>query len=50
MNTRLVAALRGAAAALAAALVLGCGSKPAEIRLTPAKTTFYGGGHTRVAL
>jgi uncharacterized protein YjdB len=47
MNTRHVAALRGAAAALAAALVLGCGSKPAEIRLTPAKTTFYGAGHSQ---
>ena len=47
MNARQFAALRGAAAALGAALVLGCGSKPAEIRVAPAKLTFYGAGHTQ---
>ena len=47
MKSRHVVALRGAAAALVAALALGCGSKPAEIRLTPAKLTFYGAGHTQ---
>jgi uncharacterized protein YjdB len=47
MNTRLVVALRGATAALGAVLVLGCGSKPAEIRVTPAKLTFYGSGRTQ---
>jgi uncharacterized protein YjdB len=46
MNARLVAALRGAAA-LGAALALGCGSKPAEVRVTPAKLTFYGPGHSQ---
>lgn len=45
MTVRPVAALRGVAAALAATLLAGCGSKPAEIRLTPAKFTFYGSGH-----
>lgn len=47
MNAIDAPALRGAAVALGAALALGCGSKPAEIRLTPAKLTFYGPGHTQ---
>lgn len=47
MNVRSVAAPRCVAAALGAALALGCGSKPAEIRVTPAKLTFYGPGHTQ---
>ncbi len=47
MNPRHDAALRAAGAALGAALALGCGSKPAEIRVTPAKVTIYGPGHTQ---
>jgi uncharacterized protein YjdB len=47
MNARHVVALRGAAVVLGAALVLGCRAKPAEIRVTPAKVTFYGPGHTQ---
>jgi uncharacterized protein YjdB len=47
MNARHVVTRRGAAAALGAALALGCGSKPAEIRVTPAKHTFYGPGRTQ---
>jgi uncharacterized protein YjdB len=47
MNTHNGAALRVAAAAFGAAFALGCGSKPAEIRMTPAKLTFYGTGHTQ---
>lgn len=37
----------GGLAALGMALASGCGSKPAEIRITPAKLTFYGPGHTQ---
>jgi large repetitive protein len=44
MSVRRFAA-HGLAAALGAAFALGCGSKPAEIRVTPAKITFYGSGH-----
>jgi uncharacterized protein YjdB len=47
MNSRQVAAWRVVAAALSAMLALGCGAKPAEIRITPAKLTFYGPGHTQ---
>jgi uncharacterized protein YjdB len=47
MNAKHAVALRRAAGALGAALLLGCGSKPAEVRLTPAKLTFYGAGHTQ---
>lgn len=47
MNARHVVALRGAAAALGVVFALGCRSKPAEIRVTPAKLTFYGPGHTQ---
>jgi uncharacterized protein YjdB len=45
MNTRRVLASRGFAAALGVAFALGCRSKPSEIRVTPAKLTFYGPGH-----
>lgn len=38
---------RSLAAALLATLALGCRSKPAEVRLTPAKLTFYGPGRTQ---
>jgi len=47
MNARQVVALRSAAVALGAALALGCKAKPAEIRVTPAKVTFYGPGRTQ---
>ncbi len=47
MNARHAVAARIVAAALGALLVPGCGSKPAEIRITPAKLTFYGPGHTQ---
>jgi uncharacterized protein YjdB len=47
MNARNVVAWRAAGAALGIAFALGCGSKPAEIRITPAKLTFYGPGHTQ---
>ena len=36
---------RSLAAALAMVFASGCGSKPADIRVTPAKLTFYGTGH-----
>ncbi len=38
-------AWRSLAAALATVFALGCGSKPSEVRITPAKLTFYGPGH-----
>ena len=38
-------AWRSFAAAFGVVLALGCGSKPAEVRITPAKLTFYGSGH-----
>jgi uncharacterized protein YjdB len=47
MNARRLASWRSFAAALGAALAIGCGAKPAEIRITPAKLTFYGPGHTQ---
>jgi uncharacterized protein YjdB len=47
MSTQHVVAWRGVVAALGATLALGCGAKPAEIRITPAKLTFYGPGHTQ---
>jgi uncharacterized protein YjdB len=47
MNARRAVALRGLAAAFGAAFALGCRSKPAEIRVTPAKLTFYGSGRTQ---
>ena len=47
MKTRRVAASRGLTAVLGVAFALGCRSKPAEIRVTPAKLTFYGPGHTQ---
>jgi uncharacterized protein YjdB len=47
MNARNVVALRGAVVALGAALALGCKAKPAEVRVTPAKLTFYGPGRTQ---
>jgi uncharacterized protein YjdB len=47
MNNRHCVALRVAAVALGAALALGCKAKPAEIRVTPAKLTFYGPGRTQ---
>jgi len=40
MNASLFAASRGVAAVLGVAIALGCGSKPADIRVTPAKLTF----------
>lgn len=39
---------RSLAAVLVVALAAGCKPKPAEVRLTPAKLTFYGPGHTQV--
>lgn len=47
MNTRHFAASRGLGAVLGVAVALGCGSKPADIRVTPAKLTFYGPGHSQ---
>jgi uncharacterized protein YjdB len=47
MNARRFAASRGFAAVLGAAVAFGCGSKPADIRVTPAKLTFYGPGHSQ---
>jgi uncharacterized protein YjdB len=47
MNLNHVVTSRGVAVALGAALAIGCRSKPAEIRITPAKLTFYGPGHTQ---
>jgi uncharacterized protein YjdB len=47
MNPKHAAPWRSLAAVLAATFALGCGSKPAEIRITPAKLTFYGPGHTQ---
>lgn len=47
MKNKPAAGWRLAAAALGATLVLACGSKPAEVRITPAKLTFYGPGHTQ---
>jgi hypothetical protein len=47
MNARRVVASRGLAAVLGVAVALGCGSKPAELRVTPAKLTFYGAGHSQ---
>ena len=47
MNASLFAASRGVAAVLGVAIALGCGSKPADIRVTPAKLTFYGPGHSQ---
>ncbi len=47
MNARRLPIWRSLAAALGATLALGCGSKPAEVRITPAKLTFYGPGHTQ---
>lgn len=36
---------RSLAATLGVALALGCRAKPADVRITPAKLTFYGTGH-----
>ncbi|MGA7991492.1 MAG: Ig-like domain-containing protein [Thermoanaerobaculia bacterium] len=47
MKARRLGAWRAVTAALGVTLALGCGSKPAEIRITPAKLTFYGPGHTQ---
>ncbi len=47
MNPRSCSWRRSLAAAVVAATALGCKSKPAEVRLTPAKLTFYGPGHTQ---
>ncbi|HVO51419.1 MAG TPA: Ig-like domain-containing protein [Thermoanaerobaculia bacterium] len=47
MSSRRFAASRGLAAVLGVAVALGCGSKPAEIRVTPAKLTFYGPGRSQ---
>jgi uncharacterized protein YjdB len=47
MNKRHVSAWRVVAATVGVTLVAGCGSKPAEVRITPAKLTFYGPGHTQ---
>ncbi len=45
--TCLTFARRSLAAGFAAVVLSGCGSKPAEVRITPAKLTFYGPGHTQ---
>ena len=39
---------RSLAAAFVASFALGCKSKPAEVRLTPAKLTIYGPAHTQI--
>lgn len=45
--TAISIARRSLAAAIVAAALSGCGSKPAEIRVTPAKLTFYGPNHSQ---
>jgi hypothetical protein len=49
MNTRLLSRSFGARAAivLASLALAACRPKPAEIRVTPAKLTFYGPGHSQ---
>jgi uncharacterized protein YjdB len=47
MKTGHFGASRLLGVALGAAVAFGCGSKPAEIRVAPAKLTFYGPGRTQ---
>jgi uncharacterized protein YjdB len=47
MNEERHVAWRSLAAAVGVTLAVGCGTKPSEVRLSPAKLTFYGPGHTQ---